>query len=373
MTRQRAVVVAPDSFKGSLPAAAVAAAIADGWAASRPADRMVLVPLADGGEGTIDAVEAAVPDCRRHTLRGACGPDGRPVDADWLALPERTALVELAAVSGLPQMDRLDPLGATTRGLGQVIAAACDAGNQRLLITLGGSATSDGATGALRELGLVLRDAGGAELDEGGGALADLATIDRSALRPPPSGGVEVLTDVDNPLLGERGAAAVFGPQKGAAPTAIARLESGLARLAELAGGDPTAAGGGAAGGAGYGFATFWGATTRSGSQAVAELVGLPNALDGADLVITGEGALDATSLDGKVVGHVLAQAAARDVPVAVVAGMVANTDVPARRIVSTSDLAGGADASMADPARWLREAGRRLAESADELWKDAR
>lgn len=373
MSMQRTVVVAPDSFKGSLPAAAVAAAIADGWAAFRPHDRVVLVPLADGGEGTMDAVEAAVPGARRHTLRDACGPDGRPVDADWLALPGDTALVELAAVSGLPQMDRLDPLGATTRGLGQVIAAACDAGNQRLLITLGGSATSDGATGALRELGLVLRDADGADLGEGGGSLVDLAAIDRRALRPPPTNGVEILTDVDNPLLGERGAAAVFGPQKGAGPVEIERLEAGLSRLADLAGGDPSAPGTGAAGGAGYGFATFWGATTRSGSRAVAELAGLPDALDGADLVITGEGALDATSLGGKVVGHVLAEAAAGGVPVAVVAGMVAAADVPARRIVSTSDLAGSVDASMADPARWLRDAGHRLAEAADELWKDAR
>jgi glycerate 2-kinase len=368
MARQQTVVVAPDSFKGSLPAAAVATAIAQGWRESRPGDRVVILPLADGGEGTIDAVEAAVAGARRHTLTGVCGPDGRSVDADWLALPDRTALVELAAVCGLPQMARLDPLGATTRGLGQVIAAACDAGNERLLITLGGSATSDGGTGALSELGLRLRDAAGDPLSDGGGALADLAEIDISGLRSPPAGGVEILTDVDNPLLGDRGAAGVFGPQKGAGRAEIELLEVGLARLADLAGGDPTAAGAGAAGGAGYGFATFWGATSRSGSKVVAELIGLPDALDVADFVITGEGALDATSLGGKVVGHVLSMAAARGVPVAVVAGAIVTDEVPAHRLLSTSDLAGSAEASMADPAAWLREAGRSLAATEDVL-----
>jgi glycerate 2-kinase len=369
MSEERTVVVAPDSFKGSLPAAAVAAAIAGGWAAARPDDRVVCVPLADGGEGTMDGIEAAVRGTRRHTVRGVSGPDGRPVDADWLELPERTALVELAAVSGLPQIARLDPLGATTRGLGQLIAAACDAGSERLFIALGGSATSDGGTGAFRELGLVLRDAAGGNLDDGGGALTNLATVDSSGLRPPPPGGVEILTDVDNPLLGELGAAAVFGPQKGAGQEEIARLEAGLARLAELVGGDPTAAGAGAAGGAGYGFAALWGATTRAGSRAIAELAGLPDALADADLVITGEGTLDATSLGGKAVGHVLWDATGRGVPVVAVAGMVADADVPARRIVSISELAGGAEASMADPDRWLRAAGRLLAEAADELW----
>lgn len=372
MSRQRTIVVAPDSFKGSLDAAAVAAALGAGWHQARPGDRVVTVPLADGGEGTIDAVEAAVPGARRRTLMGGSGPDGRPVDVDWLALPDGTALVELAAVSGLPQMTRLDPLGASTRGLGQVLAAACDAGSRRLLIGLGGSATTDGATGALRELGLELCDATGTPLGDGGGALADLAEIGTSRLRCPPAGGVETLTDVDSPLLGPQGAAAVFGPQKGAGLAEIDRLERGLARLAKLAGGHSWAPGAGAAGGAGYGFAAFWGATTRSGSKAIAQLVGLPGLLDRADLVVTGEGTLDATSRAGKVVGHVLTLAAKRGLPVAIAAGAVVTDDIAAARIVSTSHLAGSAKTSMTDPVRWLCEAGRSLARTADELLEDA-
>lgn len=362
------VVVAPDSFKGGLDAAAVADAVAAGWRQLRPDDDVVAVPLADGGEGTLDAVEAAVGAARRHMVVGAVGPDGRPVDAEWLALPDRTALVELAGVSGLPQMARLDPLGASTRGLGQVIAAACDAGNDRLLVALGGSATSDAATGALRELGLELTDAAGQPLPDGGGALAELDAIDRGRLRPAPARGVQVLTDVDNPLLGTRGAATVFGPQKGADAVQIRRLEVGLARLAALAGGDPDAPGAGAAGGAGYGFATFWAATTRSGSEVIGELAGLPDALATADLVITGEGALDATSLGGKAVGHVLSRAEAGGVPVAIVAGIIEASDIPARRALSTSDLAGDPEASLADPDRWLREAGRILARDVEQL-----
>lgn len=362
MRGPRTIVVAPDSFKGSLEAGTVAAAIARGWRRARPDDRVVAVPLADGGEGTIDAVEAATRDAQRHTVVGVPGPDGRMVDAAWLALPDGTALVELATVAGLPQMARLDPLGASTRGLGRVLAAALDTGCSRLLIALGGSATTDAATGALRTLGLELHDGDGAPLPDGGGALVALAGLDATRLHPPPPGGVELLSDVDNPLLGPRGAAAVFGPQKGADAADVDRLEAGLARLAGLAGGVPDAAGAGAAGGAGYGFATFWGATTRPGSRIVAELAGLPALLDEADLVITGEGALDDTSRHGKVVGHVVALASAREKPVAIVAGAVLTDDPPVPHVVATSDLAGSRDASMADPARWLHAAGRLLA-----------
>jgi glycerate 2-kinase len=369
VTRSRTVVIAPDSFKGSLDAGQVAAAIASGWSAARPGDRVVGVPLADGGEGTINAVEAATPGAVRYTVAGLRGPDDRSVDADWLALPDGTALIELAAAAGLPQMAELDPLGAHTRGLGQLIAAVLDAGARRLLLTLGGSATTDGATGALRELGLELRDAAGQRLADGGGALTGLAELDTARLRPPPPGGVEILSDVDNPLLGPRGAATVFGPQKGAGPAEIEQLEAALTRLAELAGGDPDAPGAGAAGGAGYGLATLWGATMRPGSQVIAELAQLPALLEQADVVITGEGALDDTSLHGKVIGHVLDLAHAAGVPVAVVAGTVLTEQSPTSHTIATTDLAGDLETSMADPARWLHQAGRTLATDADDIF----
>jgi glycerate kinase len=183
------------------------------------------------------------------------------VEGHWLELPDGTAVVELALSSGLPLMERLDPLGATTRGLGEVIAAALDAGARALLIGLGGSASTDGGAGALRALGLEVRDADGVALPDGGGALARLADVDRSGLRLPPVGGVRLLSDVTAPLLGPSGAAAVFGPQKGAGPADIAQLETALARWASLLGADLAAIpGAGAAGGTAYGFLAAWGA-----------------------------------------------------------------------------------------------------------------
>ncbi|MBU1586439.1 MAG: glycerate kinase, partial [Actinobacteria bacterium] len=185
--------------------------------------------------------------------------------------------------------------------------------------------------------------------------LADVVDVHRDALIPPPAGGVTLLTDVTAPLLGPAGAAAVFGPQKGATPAQVAQLDAALAHLAELLGGDPDAAGSGAAGGAGYGFATVWGATIVSGADRLAELSGLRAAIDRADVVLTGEGRFDEQSLTGKVVGSILALGAT-----GVIAGQVtAPTGV---WTASLTDLAGSAEASMADPARWLRVAGANAA-----------
>ncbi len=349
------VVIAPDSFKGSLSAREVAEAIAAGWRAVRPGDELVLVPQADGGEGTLDAVEASVPGAVRRSAGSVTGPDGRPTPGEWLQLPDGTAVVELAQPSGLPLMRELDALGATTRGLGQVIRAALEAGATSLVIGLGGSASTDAAAGALAELGLVLLDEQGELVADGGRGLADVVDVHRDALIPPPAGGVTLLTDVTAPLLGPSGAAAVFGPQKGATPAQVAQLDAALAHLAELLGGDPDAAGSGAAGGAGYGFATVWGATIVSGADRLAELSGLRAAIDRADVVLTGEGRFDEQSLTGKVVGSILALGAT-----GVIAGQVtAPTGV---WTASLTDLAGSAEASMADPARWLRVAGANAA-----------
>lgn len=358
------VVIAPDSFKGSATAAAAASAIADGWRTARPDDRIALLPQADGGEGTLDAMAAALPDAAVRTST-ATGPDGRPVSARRLHLGDGTAVVELAESSGLPLMPVLDPLGATTRGVGDVIRAALDDGASGLVLGLGGSASTDGGAGALQALGLRLLDADGGELPPGGGALARLASIDATRMMPAPAGGVRILTDVVNPLLGPSGAAAVFGPQKGANPQHLDQLEWGLARLAELLGGDPQAPGMGAAGGTAYGFATLWGATVVPGSAAIAELTGLPDAAATADVLIVGEGRFDTTSLGGKVVGHALALAGPAT-RVIVIAGLVdAEPVLPDGRVAASlalADLAGGGDDALSDALRWLRTAGARAA-----------
>src|SRR3954454_20400916 len=310
------VVVAPDSFKGTLGAAAAAEALAAGWRAERPDDEVLTLPRADGGEGTLEALGHDVPDsCWRSAA--VSGPDGRPVQAAWLLLPDGTAVVEMARAAGLPLLERPDPLGATTRGLGQLLAAVvADPAVERVMLTLGGSATTDGGTGALAALGARFQDADGADLPPGGGALARLDRVDLSGLTPPPPGGVQCLVDVTAPLLGPLGAAGQFGPQKGASPALVAELDAALTRLADRLGGDRDAPGAGAAGGTAYGFAVCWGAEFVSGAAAVAAAAGLDEALAGAELVITGEGQFVAESLRGKVVGALVERAARAGVPV---------------------------------------------------------
>jgi glycerate kinase len=386
------VLIAPDSFKGSLSAAAVAAALAEGWLSVRPGDLVTRLPLADGGEGTLDVLAAAVPGARWHRAR-VTGPAGARVIASWLELPggadgtpggspgrgqnssarrptDRpappqvgTAAVELARASGLPLLAHPDPMGAQTTGLGELLGRALDAGMGRILVGLGGSAATDGGLGALAALGARFLDGGGQPLAPGGGALADLARADLSGLRPPPPGGVTCLTDVTVPLLGPHGAAAVFGPQKGADGPQITRLEAGLARLATVLGGDPAAPGAGAAGGTGYGLAAAWGAALAPGAAELSRLAGLDRALAAADLVITGEGRFDATSLTGKTCGTVITAAAAAGVPVALVAGQVSGTAPGIAGVVTLTGLAGGTAAALAGPRRWLRRAGALLAQ----------
>jgi len=280
------VVIAPDSFKGSLGASEVARAIAAGWESVRPADSLTLIPQADGGEGTLDAVEACVPGAVRRAAGLVTGPDGRSTPGAWLMLPDGTAVVELAQMCGIPLMDRLDPLGASTVGLGEVIRSALASGASRLVIGLGGSASTDGASGALAALGL----RADASLTAGGGALGAIGVLDRSQLISPPPGGVTLLTDVSAPLLGPTGAAAVFGPQKGASSAEVAVLDSALAHFANLLGADPGRPGTGAAGGAAYGFAAAWGARIEPGADYLCALTGVPLAIVGADLLITGKG-----------------------------------------------------------------------------------
>lgn len=357
------VLVAPDSFKGTLTAARAAVAIADGWRSVRPDDAVRTLPLADGGEGTAAAILDATPGSL-EIARSVTGPDGRPVIAGWLLLPDGTAVVELAAASGLPLMlssNGGNALSAQTTGFGELLAAATRHPDvRRIVATVGGSAATDGGTGALAALGCRFLDADGAELLPGGRALATLASVDRSAMVAPPPEGVAVLTDVTAPLTGPAGAAAVFGPQKGASPDDVTVLDAGLARLASVIGGAPDAPGAGAAGGAAFGLITLWSAEGVAGARRLGEIVGLPAALDVADLVITGEGRFDGQSSTGKVVGHLLELAGCT--PVALVAGEIAAPAEAFTAVWSLTELAGSPTAAMSDPAHWLREAGARLA-----------
>ena len=355
------VVVAPDSLKGSIGAREAAAAIAEGWRGARPGDELVCLPLADGGEGTLQVLAATDAAARWHPVP-VTGPDGQAVASSWLELGDATACIELARASGLPLMAVLDPLSAQTTGTGELIADAIEAGARRIVIALGGSASTDGGTGALAALGARFLDGAGRKLPPGGAALRDLASADLTALRPAPPGGVTCLTDVRAPLLGPGGAAAVFGPQKGADAAQIAILEAGLARLALVLGGDPGAQGAGAAGGAGYGFAAAWGADIMPGAAELCRVAGLDEQLARADLVLTGEGRYDATSADGKITGTVLAAAARAGVPAGLVAGVIAADPPRGVAAVALDRLAGGTAAAMSSPAHWLRAAGRMLA-----------
>ncbi|MET9402675.1 glycerate kinase [Kitasatospora sp. NPDC002965] len=355
------VLLAPDSFKGTVTAADAARALADGWHSVRPDDDLLPLPMADGGEGTLDAVTAAHPAATVHDVPRCTGPDGTPVTGRYALLPDGTALVELATASGLPLLGgRLAPLTATTRGTGEAIAAALDAGATALTVALGGSASTDGGAGLLAALGLRVTARSGARLPDGGGALATAGHLDTRRLRPAPPGGVRLLTDVTNPLLGPHGAAAVYGPQKGAGPAETALLERGLRRYADLLGGDPDRPGAGAAGGTAYGLATVWNARIEPGAAALADLLGLDAALAAADLVITGEGRFDATSLLGKAVGEVITRADRAAVPVHVVAGD--STDARALTLVA---LAGDTADACRRATHWLHRAGAHLARTA--------
>lgn len=361
----RRIVVAPDSFKGTATAAEAADALARGWRSVAPGDELVAKPMADGGEGTLDAFAAAVPGAIRVpvTVRG---PDDRPTDAAWLRLPDGTAVVELALTSGITLLDPLRPLDAHTFGFGEAIAAALDAGVRRLLLAIGGSSSTDGGAGALAALGGVFVDADGAPIGPGARGLGTLAGVDLAGLRALPPEGALILSDVTNPLLGPAGAAAVFGPQKGATPALVDAMDSALSRLVRAVPGGAGLAdtpGAGAAGGTGFGLLA-WGAAMAGGSGAVADAIGLSAALAGADLVVTGEGRFDGQSAAGKVPSEVAARAAAAGVPVALVAGAIDADASGFAASASLTDLAGSGAAAMAHPLRWLEAAGAALARS---------
>lgn len=335
------VILAPDSFKGSLPAAEVADALAEGWRRIFPEASLVHVPMADGGEGTVEAILAATGGQR--ILVTVTGPLGQPVQAAYAMLDDGTAAIEMAAASGyqLVPEDMRNPLLTTTRGTGELILHALGAGATKIIVGLGGSATNDGGAGAAQVLGASLRDAEGQELGPGGAALAGLAGIDRSQLHSSlhcPDSSLDETTrnrtlaqlilacDVDTPLCGSRGASHTFGPQKGATPGMVLELDAALHHYGSMIEQQFGVAvlslpGGGAAGGLGAGLVAFAGGRLEPGVALVAEVVGLRDKLRDADLVLTGEGSLDAQSLHGKVPVGVARIAGEFGIPVIAFAG----------------------------------------------------
>ena len=357
------IVIAPDSFKGSTFNVDVATWIRLGWKSVRPNDVVIEKPMADGGEGTVETIAQNRDDVEKFTI-SVVGADGGSNRATWLLFDNGSAVVELASASGITLVKELDALGCHTYGLGQVLQEVSKHPEvTKIFIALGGSASTDGGTGALRALGFSFLDELGDELSLGGAGLVDLAEIDTSNFIKPPRGGVVCLVDVSNPLLGDNGAAAVFGPQKGATPEDIQELESGLARFVEVCG-VPDSPGSGAAGGTAYGFRAAWGATFAAGSAIVSEMVGLPQEMEKADLVITGEGQLDSQSWNGKVVGYVRSLAGALDKPVAYVVGN-ATIDFPDDAFLglSLTSMSGSKEEAIASTGEWLFAAGKELAE----------
>ena len=333
------VVIAPQTFKGSISALEVARAMSDGVRRVISDAQTVLVPVADGGDGTLETlVESSTGEI--HTSE-VTGPLGERVVAQWGAMGDgRTAVVEMARTSGLALVptDKRDPLLATTYGLGEVIRHALDVGFRRFIVGIGGSATNDAGAGMAQALGVRLLDADGHDLPFGGAALAQLDRIDMSGIdRRASESEFSVACDVNNPLTGPEGASAVYGPQKGATPDMVARLDAALRHLAEVAKRDigvkiSDVPGAGAAGGLGGGLIAFLGGSLRTGVDIVLDTVGLDQHLEDADLVITGEGSLDFQTVYDKAPIGVARRAKARGIPVIAIAGSLGERHVEVHR-----------------------------------------
>jgi len=390
------IVVAPDKFKGSLAATEVAAAVAAGLRAELPGADLVTVPVADGGDGTVDAAVAAGFERVPVTAAGPAGPADPGGGPGWTSYARRgdVAVVELACVCGLSRLrdGRTGPLTASSFGAGEVLRAALDAGARRIVLAVGGSASTDGGAGLLQALGARVLDGRGQPVQPGGAALRDVASLDLAGLHPAlRSAAITVAADVDNPLTGPAGAAEVYGPQKGATPAEVAVLAAGLRRwatvVAATTGIDRSRApGSGAAGGVGFAGLAVLGARRRPGIDLVLDLVGFdavlgppadpcgpggprgPGPADGRTaLVITGEGSLDRQSLAGKAPLGVARAAVRRGIPVVAVAGRAALTagELAAAGITAVyplTDLEPDPAACMAGAARLLRRAGRMIA-----------
>jgi glycerate kinase len=364
------IILAPQSLKGSLDAEAVGQAMAAGVRLALPDAEIAIIPVADGGEGTVRALVAVTGGRLLHTR--VTGPLGAPVEAEWGLLgadagapAEKTAVIEMAVAAGLPLVppERRDPRIATTRGVGELLRAALNAGCERILIGIGGSATNDGGAGMAQALSARLLDAAGNELPPGGAALMRLARIDASGMDARLAGTqVQVACDVTNPLYGPEGASAVYGPQKGATPEMVRELNAALAHYAEILKRDLGAdvaeiPGAGAAGGLGAGLLAFAHAELIPGARLVFEALRFEERIAGADLIFTAEGRLDAQTAYGKAVGAVAAAGQRQGVPVVALAGAVALDDAALRA------LGLGAALPLADGPLTLEESMARAAE----------
>jgi glycerate 2-kinase len=370
------VIVAPDKFKGSLRASAVAGAVAEGIRTSVPELDVLEIPVADGGDGTLDAAVSA--GFRRVPVR-VSGATGERVDSAY-AVRDGLAVVELADACGLNQLPpgRLAPLTASSAGVGDLLRAALDAGCARIVLALGGSASTDGGAGMLAALGARLLDETGAVLAPGGAALARLARVDLTELHPGlREAEVLLASDVDNPLLGPTGAASVYGPQKGASEADVRQLDAALAHWSDMlaaalgASGrrHADAPGAGAAGGVGFAALAAFKARIRPGIELMLELTGFHERLPGARLVVTGEGSLDAQTLHGKAPAGVAAAARRAGVPVVAVAGRCL---LPERELASAGILAAYALSDLEpDPSRCMTRAAGLLREAASRLAVD--
>ena len=322
------VVIAPQSFKGSISALDAARAMEQGVKRVISDAETVLVPVADGGDGTLETlVEATGGDIRSAKVTG---PIGEPVEAEWGALGDgESAMIEMARTSGLAllSLDERDPLRTTTYGLGEIIREALDAGFRSFIVGIGGSATNDGGAGMAQALGVRLLDESGNDLPPGGAALADLRKINTSGLDARAAASqFSVACDVSNPLTGPEGASAVYGPQKGATPDLVEQLDDALGNFAEVVERDigrsiNDVPGSGAAGGLGGGMMAFLDGSLRAGVDIVLDQVGLNEQLEGADLVITGEGQLDFQTVYHKAPIGVAWRAKERGIPVIAISG----------------------------------------------------
>jgi len=362
--------VAPDKFRETLSAEEAARAVAAGWRRGDPSAEVEELPVADGGEGTLDALVAALGGERLRAT--VTGPLGDPVLAEYALCPGARGplgVVEMARASGLALVPagRRDPKRTTTEGTGELILAACRGGARSVLVCVGGSATNDAGAGAARAMGIRVLDRSGLDLPPGGGALRDLNRSDRRGLAPGVRGVPAIVAcDVDNPLTGPQGAAAVYGPQKGAGKEDVELLDRALTRFAVVARRDlgvdlDGVAGAGAAGGLGGGLLAFLGADLRPGAEVVLEAVGLADRLATADLVITGEGSFDRQSLRGKAPAGVLRAASAAGVPAIVLCGR-AEARPPGVRVEALADRF-GADAAMGRAAELLERLAQEIAE----------
>lgn len=323
------ILLVPDSFKGTLSSRQVCQVMAGQLRRFFPQAQVKSIPVADGGEGSVEAFLAAAGGARR--TRTVTGPFGEPVEAFYGVLGDgRTAIIEMAACAGLPLAEgRLNPERATTYGVGELLLAAKEAGCTKAILGLGGSCTNDGGAGAAAALGAKFTRADGTAFVPTGGTLGEIAALDISPVAQALQGmELTAMCDIDNPLYGEAGAAAVFAPQKGADAAMVARLDAGLRHLGQVSarclGRDFShLPGAGAAGGLGFGMAAFCGAQLRMGIDAVLDAVGFDSLLPGTDVVFTGEGKIDSQSARGKVVSGVAARCRKAGVPVVAVVGQI--------------------------------------------------